>query len=169
MADTAYASLCSPLGLLVIGEEKGLLSELAICPSGDRVPDISFSVTPLLSRAAIQLDEYFAGRRREFTLPLRMPAWRPFSLQVLERLRTVPYGGTITYGEMAGQAGSPRAARAVGQVMSANPLPIIIPCHRVLAAGGRVGGYSGGGGLVTKKWLLDFERAHCQGHECATL
>ena len=77
---------------------------------------------------------------------------------MLAALRAIPYGEVRSYGELALQAGSPRAARAVGQVMAANPLPIIIPCHRVIAARGLLGGYSGGGGLVTKSWLLDFER-----------
>ena len=169
MGDVARAYLSSPLGTILLKEEAGLLSELVIFTSDDSVPEGPPFASQVLNQAASQLSEYFAGMRREFTLPLRLPDWRPFSLQVLEHLRAVPYGATITYGEMAAQAGSPRAARAVGQVMAANPLPILIPCHRVLAAGDRIGGYSGGGGLVTKKWLLDLEQTHCRGKESATL
>jgi methylated-DNA-[protein]-cysteine S-methyltransferase len=105
-----------------------------------------------------QLNEYFAGHRRGFDVPLDLSACPPFTLRVLTALRAVPFGTTLSYGELAARAGAPRAARAVGRAMAANPLPIVIPCHRVLAANGQLGGYSGGEGVPTKEWLLAFER-----------
>jgi len=77
---------------------------------------------------------------------------------VLQQLQQVPYASTVSYGELAVLAGSPHAARAVGRVMAGNPWPLIVPCHRVVASNGSLGGYSGGEGVPTKQWLLDFER-----------
>lgn len=106
---------------------------------------------------AAELDEYFGGRRRRFTVPVdlgRVPA--TFRRRVLETLyRDVPYGETVSYGELAVMAGRPGAARAVGSAMANNPIPVVVPCHRVLAAGGRIGGY--GGGLGMKRALLAIE------------
>jgi methylated-DNA-[protein]-cysteine S-methyltransferase len=99
--------------------------------------------------------EYLACRRREFTVPLDLAGLPPFHAKVLAAARRIPYGRTATYGELATRTGSPRAARAVGQAMAHNPVPLVIPCHRVLAAGGRLGGY--GGGLDLKRRLLDLE------------
>jgi len=108
----------------------------------------------LASEAARQLTEYFNGTRRTFDLPLD-PAGTPFQKRVLMELAQVPFGETLTYGELAARAGSPGASRAVGSVMAKNPLPIVIPCHRVLAAGGRIGGFTGG--LDLKRMLLTIE------------
>ena len=107
---------------------------------------------------AIELDEYFSGGRRAFTMPVDFAmVHSPFRRAVLERLRAeVGYGETVSYGELASMAGRPRAARAVGATMAANPVPIVIPCHRVVAAGGRLGGY-GPSGLDTKRFLLRLE------------
>lgn len=112
----------------------------------------------VLRRAAAELADYFAGRRREFSLPLDLTGCSPFRRAILETLRRVPCGEVLTYGELAARAGFPGAARAVGRVMASNPLPIVIPCHRVVAAAGRLGGYSGGEGTRTKERLLDLER-----------
>jgi methylated-DNA-[protein]-cysteine S-methyltransferase len=103
------------------------------------------------------LDDYFHGRRRNFELPLAMDTLTPFTTRVLRTLAQVKYGSTLTYGELAALAGFPSAARAVGRAMATNPFPIIIPCHRVLGAGGKMTGYSGGEGIATKQWLLRFE------------
>jgi methylated-DNA-[protein]-cysteine S-methyltransferase len=108
-----------------------------------------------------QLREYFAGQRRDFTLPLDLPSMEPASEAVLQTLRTVRYGETISYGELAKLSGTGVPARAIGEVMAANPVPIIIPCHRVVASDG-LGGYSGGEPgrqLETKRWLLENEGA----------
>jgi methylated-DNA-[protein]-cysteine S-methyltransferase len=107
---------------------------------------------------AIEIDEYFGGRRRRFTTPVDISAIDPgFPRAVYEVLhRDVPYGETVSYGELAEMAGKPGAARAVGNAMSRNPVPIVVPCHRVVAAGGRIGGY-GPSGVGTKRFLLALE------------
>ena len=115
----------------------------------------------IVQMALGQLREYFAGQRREFTLPLDLPPLEPVAMAVLEALMTVEYGMTITYGELAELSGTGVPARAIGGVMAANPEPIIIPCHRVVASDG-LGGYSGGDPgrhLQTKRWLLENEGA----------
>jgi len=106
-----------------------------------------------------QLEEYFHGRRRDFALPLSLDSRTLFTVQVLTALRQIPFGSTVTYGQLAALSGFPRAARAVGRAMAVNPFPIVIPCHRVLGVGGRLTGYSGAEGIATKQWLLDFEAA----------
>jgi len=113
----------------------------------------------LLDEAFRQLDAWFAGRLRVFSLPLVEPR-TVFERLVREAMLCTPYGETVSYGELAVHIGSPGAARAVGTACARNPLPVIVPCHRVIAADGRIGGYAGGTEL--KRWLLDFERGHCQ-------
>jgi O-6-methylguanine DNA methyltransferase len=103
-----------------------------------------------------ELDEYFAGRRREFNVPLDLRG-TPFQLACWNALLRIPYGEVRTYAEQAMVVGNPRAFRAVGAANGANPIPIIVPCHRVLATGGRLGGY--GGGLELKERLLRLEGA----------
>lgn len=110
----------------------------------------------LLRRAAAQLDAYFAGDRKDFDLPLA-PAGSPFQKRVCQAMSAIPPGQTRTYGELADDLGG--SARAVGRACGANPIPVLIPCHRVLAAKGGLGGYSGAGGLKTKVFLLKLERA----------
>jgi methylated-DNA-[protein]-cysteine S-methyltransferase len=111
---------------------------------------------------ATQLDEWFAGTRESFDLVLDLDGIDGFRRDVLDTLvREVPWGETVSYGELAGMAGRPRAARGVGRVMATNPLPFVIPCHRVLAAGGRIGGYgSGRNAIDLKRALLAREGAH---------
>ncbi|MDQ3782294.1 MAG: methylated-DNA--[protein]-cysteine S-methyltransferase [Actinomycetota bacterium] len=104
--------------------------------------------------AATQLDEYFAGARTEFDLPIA-PLGEPFPMRVWELLRTIPYGETRSYGELAGQLGDRTMAQAVGAASARNPIGLIIPCHRVVGADGSLVGYAGG--LVRKRFLLDLE------------
>lgn len=112
------------------------------------------SSTPLSREAARQLDAYFRGRRTGFDLPYRLG--KPgFTAAVLEQVARIPYGDFLSYGEVAAAAGNPRAARAAGQAVGANPLPILIPCHRVLTTGGGLGGF--GCGLEVKRVLLNLE------------
>jgi methylated-DNA-[protein]-cysteine S-methyltransferase len=157
--------LVTPLGRLQLTSRDGYLAAVVIPAAADSAPaadppavPADATGCPILAQAAQQLEEYFAGRRREFALPLALPTGPPFTRRVCDLLCQVPYAATLTYGQLAVQAGSPGAARAVGQVMAANPLPIVVPCHRVIAANGGLGGYSGGGGLCTKAWLLAFEK-----------
>lgn len=111
----------------------------------------------ILARAAAQLDEYFSGERRVFDLPLDPGPTTPFRGRVLEELTRVPHGSTISYSELAERAGHPGAARAVGTACAANPLPIIIPCHRVVRSDGSPGQYLGG--TRVKEFLLHLEAA----------
>ena len=140
-------SLHSPLGDLTVFEEDGAIVALDWGWVEAQAP------TPLLLRARDQLQEYFDGSRREFDLPLA-PAGTENRRRVWQELSRIPFGATRTYAEIAARAGG--SARSVGQANGDNPIPIIIPCHRVLASSG-LGGYSGAGGLETKRYLLDLE------------
>lgn len=107
-----------------------------------------------------EIEEYLEGRRRVFTVPVDDTGLSSFARGVIRGCRRVDYGQTISYGELAARIGQPGAARAVGQVMARNPVPLIVPCHRVVAAGGGLGGF--GGGLDRKRELLDLEAAHAR-------
>lgn len=111
---------------------------------------------PLLQRAEQQLREYFAGQRRSFDLPLA-PQGSPFQRRVWQSLATIGYGETLSYGQLAARLGSPAASRAVGAANGRNPLPIVVPCHRVIGTNGALTGF--GGGLPTKQYLLELEGA----------
>ncbi|HEU0012448.1 MAG TPA: methylated-DNA--[protein]-cysteine S-methyltransferase [Longimicrobium sp.] len=129
-------------------------------PAGTRVEPTRDD--PLGWRIAEQLREYFAGKRRDFDLPLA-PGGTAFQNEVWNALRTIPFGETWSYRRLAEAVGRPQAPRAVGQANARNPIPVIIPCHRVLAAGGGLGGYmgswEGGPGIEIKRWLLRHEGA----------
>jgi methylated-DNA-[protein]-cysteine S-methyltransferase len=112
----------------------------------------------ILCKAIAQLKEYFRGKRRVFDVPLDFHDLSPFTAAVLRILSQVPFGETLTYGELAAEVGKPHAARAVGRAMAGNPFPIVIPCHRVVGKGGKMTGYTGGEGIATKEWLLRFEQ-----------
>ncbi|WP_295940469.1 methylated-DNA--[protein]-cysteine S-methyltransferase [uncultured Alistipes sp.] len=113
------------------------------------------NATPLLRQAVNELTEYFAGKRHEFTLPLE-PAGTPFQQAVWEALRTIPYGETRSYGQIAAKIGRPTASRAVGMANNRNPIAIVVPCHRVVGSTGALVGYAGGLGIKTH--LLNLER-----------
>lgn len=141
----------SPVGRLVVTETEGAITAITwIKGKAETAPP----ATPLLARAKAALDGYFSGKIKAFDLPLR-PEVTPFQGRVLRVLSEIPYGKTRTYGEIAGWLGS--APRAVGGACGANPIPIFIPCHRVIAADGRLGGFSGGVGSDTKERLLALE------------
>lgn len=106
-----------------------------------------------------QLDEYLRGERKAFHLPIDWSLLRPFQRQVLQIVFAIPYGCTRTYGEIAHEIGNPNAARAVGRANATNPMPLVIPCHRVIGSDGKLHGYGGGEGLPTKEWLLKMEGA----------
>src|SRR5262249_52547839 len=144
---TQRLSIPSPLGDLTLTEDSGAIVSLWWGGTAHG------NGSALLAEAARQLDAYFAGELAAFDLPLR-PAGSPFEQRVWTAMRRIPYGKTQCYGELAAAIGS--AARAVGGACGRNPIPILIPCHRVLAKTG-LGGYSGNGGLKTKKALLSIE------------
>jgi O-6-methylguanine DNA methyltransferase len=109
-----------------------------------------------------QLSEYLAGSRRKFTLPLDLSGRTGFQLQVLQRTTGIPYGQTSTYKEIAFQVGNEKAARAVGRIEATNPIPLVIPCHRVLGSDGSLHGYGGPGGIKLKAWLLELEQSNIE-------
>lgn len=119
------------------------------------------SSNPILVETAKQLREYFNGRRTKFDVPLA-PEGTDFQRLIWKLCARIPYGSTVTYGDLARRSKHSGAARAVGSVMAANPIPVIVPCHRVLGVSG-LGGYSGNGGLETKRFLLDLELHIKQG------
>lgn len=139
----------SPLGPLTLTSTGGALTAL------DWREQPGEGTDPVLDEAARQLADYFQGRRTVFELPMR-PAGTAFQQRVWDLMTRIPSGETLTYGAMAQQLGS--APRAVGGACGRNPLPILIPCHRVVGGGGTSGGYSGFGGVETKAWLLGHER-----------
>ena len=147
----------SPVGTLRLTEENGAIGELLFEEWDGTTPKAE---TELLRRARQELREYFAGRRREFTLPLA-PQGTAFQRRVWEALLTIPYGETRSYGEIAAQIGSPKASRAVGAANHRNPISILIPCHRVIGADGSLTGY--GGGLEVKSALLALEQKVVRG------
>jgi methylated-DNA-[protein]-cysteine S-methyltransferase len=143
----------SPIGPLTVVERGGTLSHLLF--SGEMSPDGIQAETPLLLEAAAQLQAYFTGELRQFDLPLS-PSGTLFQQKVWTALRSIPYGETKSYGEIAAAVGSPKACRAVGMANHHNPLPIFIPCHRVIGTGGKLTGYAGG--LDRKRFLLELEQ-----------
>ena len=146
----------TPIGILKISEKDGYITEITY--KGSEI-DFEQCVSPLLEQAKHQLEDYFDGARKTFDLPLAFTG-SEFNKAVLDSLAKVPYGQTVTYGQLAKMAGSPKAARAVGSAMRKNPFVIVIPCHRVLPSGGKLGNYSAGG-PANKDWLLTFEKQNC--------
>jgi methylated-DNA-[protein]-cysteine S-methyltransferase len=165
LLDAAYDTVESPIGdLLVAVTSDGLLRITFDPDPGAVVERISRAVGRGVLRVPravdptrAELDEYFAGRRRIFDLSLDLRDATPFTERVLAELARVPYGHTATYGELASRAGRPKAARAVGMVMNRNPIPIVLPCHRIVGASGDLVGYAGG--LDRKVELLRLEGA----------
>jgi methylated-DNA-[protein]-cysteine S-methyltransferase len=135
-------------------------------PSPDQLPDIAtvYHSSALACRAAELLEHYFKGERIDFAqLPVDLHGLTSFQQQILSLAMQIPYGRVVSYGCLAQQAGYPGASRAVGGAMAANPIPIIVPCHRVVAASGALTGYSGPGGIVMKKNLLSLEGVEFRG------
>lgn len=155
----------TPVGSLLVGVTDLGLARISFDPEPEREleqlarlygPRVLRSSRPV-DRVRRELDEYFEGRRHAFDLELDLRAAPEFNRRVLEKLARIEYGHTTTYGALAAEAGAPRAARAVGTVMNRNPVPIVLPCHRVVGANGSLTGY--GGGLERKEWLLRLEGA----------
>ena len=161
LVDVAYDLAESPVGdLLVAVTERGLC-RIAYRPDeavDELVSDFGARVLRIprrVDRVRRELDEYFAGRRREFDLETDLSPVPAFQQQVLRELARVPFGQVTTYGALAAKVGKPRAARAIGGAMNRNPIPIVLPCHRVIGSNGRLVGYAGG--LDRKEALLRLE------------
>lgn len=159
--ETFYNWIESPLGkLLLVADDEGLI-ELGF-GSGRTKPVVDpawRNDAARLREPMRQLDAYFAGKLHDFDLPLK-PTGTPFQQRVWNSLCEIPYGETISYGELARRIRNPAASRAVGLANGANPIAILIPCHRVIGSNGKLTGY--GGGLDNKRWLLDFEHRQRQ-------
>ncbi len=164
LVDVAYTRVDSPLGsLLLAATETGLVRVAFALEDHDRVLEsLAASISPRVVRArrrldavAREFDEYFSGRRRHFDVTLDHALSHGFRRLVQRHLSNIPYGATASYAEVAVTVGSPRAVRAVGSACATNPLPIVVPCHRVLRSDGSLGGYLGG--LDAKRTLLTLE------------
>ena len=143
-----------PVGVLGIAEESGAISKVFFY-NEKSLAVYEKTETPLIKKAASQLEEYFYSKRKNFDLPLK-PEGTDFQLSVWNALQTIPFGETRSYKDIAVQIGNPKACRAVGMANNRNPIVIIIPCHRVIGNNGSLSGY--GGGISVKKFLLDLER-----------
>ena len=151
-----YRTVSTPLGdITAVADDEGLTQVILAGDDGSVLAEATEG-GPIVDAAAQQLAEYFAGERMAFDVPLA-PQGTEFQLTVWEALGDVPFGTTATYGDIARAIGQLTATRAVGAANGRNPIPIIIPCHRVIGASGELTGYSGGGGIETKRRLLDHE------------
>ncbi|MEO6058480.1 MAG: methylated-DNA--[protein]-cysteine S-methyltransferase [Candidatus Limnocylindria bacterium] len=170
LLDVAFATADSPMGELTVFVTPRGLVRLAY--PGERedelLAELAARVSPRILRAPgptdqvrRELDDYFAGRRQAFDVPLDWTLVRGFAQGVLRATARVPFGAVTTYGQVAAHAGSPRGARAAGNALGSNPIPIVVPCHRVLHADGGLGGYTGG--LDRKRFLLTLEGSLANG------
>ena len=156
-----YCYLDTPIGELLLAGQDGALSMIGF-PKGsmrrDPEADWIYNEKPLAD-VRQQLQEYFAGQRKDFDLPLQLTGTE-FQVSVLQALQQIPYGETVSYGEVARRIGRPKAMRAVGAANGRNPIPIVVPCHRVIGSSGDMTGF--GGGIDTKEALLRLEAENTQ-------
>jgi methylated-DNA-[protein]-cysteine S-methyltransferase len=165
LLDAGFDTVETPVGeLLVAATDRGLLRISFDADPARELDRLARLAGPRVLRtpravdaARRELDEYFGQRRHAFDLTVDLRGTTPFAVQVLEELARVPYGQTATYGELAARVGRPKAARAIGMIMNHNPIPIVLPCHRIVGANGSLVGY--GGGLERKEQLLRLEGA----------
>ncbi|WP_311518673.1 methylated-DNA--[protein]-cysteine S-methyltransferase [uncultured Corynebacterium sp.] len=159
-----YRYVDSPVGeLLVAATERGVVYLAFACEESaevlallnNKIGPATMGTSPVLTLAAAQLDEYFAGARRTFSVPIDEALTSGFRQRVQRLLTDIPYGATTTYAQLADAAANPKAVRAVGSACARNPVPIIVPCHRVLRSDGSLGGYRGG--VEAKRFLLELE------------
>jgi methylated-DNA-[protein]-cysteine S-methyltransferase len=162
LVDVAWAVQDTPIGPLTLAATPEGLVRVGFGAEDRVLDDLASEVSPRvvhlparLDGLRRQLDEYFEGRRRSFDVTLDRRLSHGYRRQVLEALSEVPYGETVSYKDLAVRTGNPGASRAVGSAMATNPIPIVVPCHRVLRSGGALGGY--GGGIDVKVWLLRLE------------
>jgi methylated-DNA-[protein]-cysteine S-methyltransferase len=146
----------SEVGLVAVqmgGEEENFNQGLATRYGAPPIPS-EVQVLPIIH----QITTYLKGTRKSFDIPIHWEIMSTFQQKVQQAVYAIPYGETRTYGQIAAQIGSPRAARAVGRANATNPMPLVLPCHRLVGADGSLRGYGGGEGVKTKAWLLDFEK-----------
>ena len=165
LADVAYAVEPSPVGdLLVASTPRGLVRiaynaqesmDKALEELARRISPRVLEAPAALDEVRRELDEYFAGKRTSFDLPIDWRLHDGFGRRVLRATARIPYGELLTYAQVAAKAGSPRGYRAAGNALGSNRMPIVVPCHRVIATGGKIGGYTGG--LERKEYLLELE------------
>jgi methylated-DNA-[protein]-cysteine S-methyltransferase len=162
LLDVAYATVDSPLGQLLVASTPRGLVRLSYGAESEVLEDLAGRLSPRILEAPArldevrrELDEYFDGRRSDFDVPIDWSLTRGFTGKVLRATARIRFGRTSTYAEVAGRAGSPRAVRAAGNALGANPIPVVVPCHRVLRTGGALGGYTGG--VERKEFLLRLE------------
>jgi methylated-DNA-[protein]-cysteine S-methyltransferase len=165
LLDVAYASVDSPLGALTVATTPASLVRVAYPGSGTQdevLEELAAKLSPRVLEAPArldpvrrELDEYFEGRRTRFDVPIDWSITRGFTRGVLQATARIPFGEVGTYASVAREAGSPRAVRAAGNALGANPMPVIVPCHRILRTGGALGGYTGG--IERKEFLLRLE------------
>jgi methylated-DNA-[protein]-cysteine S-methyltransferase len=164
LLDVAFAFADSPFGRLLVAMSRRGLVRLAYPNESpdDVIAELAEDISPRVMESAgatdevrRELDEYFAGRRRGFDVPVDLSRVRGFGRKVLEQTARIPFGSVATYRDVATRAGSPRAVRAAGNALGGNPVPIVVPCHRVVRTGGGLGGYTGG--LDRKVVLLQLE------------
>lgn len=165
LLEVAYTTMPSPIGTLLLAATHGGLVRIGFAEDVDAtLVELSRRVSPRLlelpsrlSAARAQLDRYFSKQQTGFDVPVDRALIGVFARRVLDRTAAIPYGSYASYAEVAREVGAPLAARAVGNALGANPIPVVIPCHRVLRTGGALGGY--GGGLDRKRFLLQLEGA----------
>jgi methylated-DNA-[protein]-cysteine S-methyltransferase len=164
LVDVAVTTMDSPIGkLLLMATPKGLVRVAFETENRDDVlAEVAEHLSPRilelprrLDPVRRELDRYFAGTLRDFEVPIDWSLTGEFARKVLRRTARIPYGSVASYGDVAFEVGTPRGARAVGNALGSNPIPVVVPCHRVVRTGGAIGGY--GGGLHRKRWLLELE------------
>ncbi len=164
LVDVAVTTMDSPIGtLLLMATPKGLVRIAFESENRDDVlGEVAQNLSPRILEAPRrldpvrrELDRYFEGKLRDFEVPLDWSLAGDFARRVLRRTARIPYGSVASYGDVAMGVGTPRGARAVGNALGSNPIPVVVPCHRVVRTGGAIGGY--GGGLTRKRWLLALE------------
>jgi methylated-DNA-[protein]-cysteine S-methyltransferase len=164
LVDVAVTTMDSPIGtLLLMATSKGVVRIAFESENRDEVlGEVAQNLSPRILEAPRrldpvrrELDRYFEGKLRDFEVPLDWSLAGDFARRVLRRTARIPYGSVASYGDVAMGSGTPRGARAVGNALGSNPIPVVVPCHRVVRTGGAIGGY--GGGLSRKRWLLALE------------
>ncbi len=155
MNSPTWIDVSTPIGLIRVFELHGKISSvnIAVSKSSKAAP----AASKLLREAKRQIEDYFSGKLKKFDLPLDLSGGTEFQQEVWQQISKISFGKSLSYAEIARVIGRPKASRAVGGAVGANPIPLIVGCHRVMGSTGKITGYSGGKGIPTKKWLLKHE------------